>query len=122
MLVSRLIETNIPYREKKALRAVLRQWGDIECGRALHLINTEPTPSGQNAATWVTYQSSARKALDRALGVAPKQTRSTKAQTDTADELWRACLVALLPTHQVGEAVERADRAVAAWRRRVQNR
>ena len=85
MLVSRLIETNIPYREKKALRAVLRQWGDIECGRALHLINTEPTPSGQNAATWVTYQSSARKALDRALGVAPKQTRSTKARRAAAD-------------------------------------
>lgn len=122
MLVSRLIETDIPYREKKALRAVLRQWGDIDCGRALHLINTKPLPEGQSAATWVTYQSSARKAIGRATGEAPKQTRATKQQADAADELWRQCLVALLPTHQVGEAVERADKAVAAWRRRVQNR
>lgn len=122
MLVSELIETAIPYREKKALRAVMRQWGDIDCGRALRLLNTEPAPVGQNVATWVTYQSSAKKALSRALGFAPKQTRATKAQADTADELWRACLVALLPTHQVGEAVERADKAVAAWRRRVANR
>lgn len=122
MLVSKLIETAIPYREKKALRAVLRRWGDIDCGRALHLLNTEPAPVGQNVATWVTYQSSARKAIGRVTGEAPKQTRATKAQADTADELWRACLVTLLPTHQVGEAVERADKAVAAWRRRVANR
>lgn len=122
MLVSELIETAIPYREKKALRAIIGWYRDVECEEALSNIHALLPPPDVSPATWVTYQSSARKALGRALGIATKQTRATKAQTDTADELWRACLVALLPTHQVGEAVERADKAVAAWRRRVQNR
>lgn len=120
MLVSELIETAIPYREKNALRAMIRAHGDRDI-QTMGAMVSLPNPS-VNASTWVTYQSSARKALDRALGVEPKQTRATKAQADTADELWRACLVALLPTHQVGEAVERADKAVVAWRRRVANR
>jgi hypothetical protein len=121
MLVSELIETDIPYREKKALRAIMEGRDDTFVDLLRDALS-EVRPAGISDSTWVTYQSLARKSLDRALGVAPKLTRATKAQTETADELWRACLVALLPTHQVGEAVERADKAVAAWRRRVANR
>ena len=122
MLVSELILSNIPYREKKALRRLQDVIGDgpIEWF-GQHVAGLREVGSIA-PTTLVTYKSDATKAISRALGVAPKQTRATKQQTDTADELWRACLVALLPTHQVGEAVERADRAVAAWRRRVANR
>jgi hypothetical protein len=122
MLVSELIETAIPYREKKALRRLQDVIGDgpIEWF-GQHVAGLREVGSIA-PTTLATYKSDATKAINRALGVVPRHTRATKTQTETADELWRACLVALLPTHQVGEAVERADRAVAAWRRRVANR
>ena len=86
MLVSKLIETAIPYREKKALRAVLRRWGDIDCGRALHLLNTEPASVGQNAGD-LGHLSVQRSKGDRSgYGRGSQADPATKQQTDTADE------------------------------------
>ena len=122
MLVSELIEKTTNRRRRNALNALFIVTGDVELPAAYEYTKDGDGPEGMIFTTWMTYRSVARGAIGEALGLPKGGRRRARQEIDTDDELWRACLVALLPTHQVGEAVERADKAVAAWRRRVQNR